>query len=123
MLPLNCVCPAATSPLQASCNQPTSQLFPLFLSEVGAAVMAFGFYKVGQTNRKRRAVKAAHYEARAALVPFLQARTATLCFVFCLLCCLVSTLRSCPPCRRVQHHARLWGRGEGGLAARMQGCW
>lgn len=41
---------------------------------MGAAIMAFGFYKVGQSNRERRAIKAANYEARAALVPFLQAR-------------------------------------------------
>ncbi|KAL4444624.1 hypothetical protein ABPG77_002441 [Micractinium sp. CCAP 211/92] len=43
------------------------------LFAVGAAIMAFGFYKVGQSNRERRAIKAANYEARAALVPFLQA--------------------------------------------------
>lgn len=36
--------------------------------------MAFGFYKVGQSNRERRAQKAANLAARAALVPFLQVR-------------------------------------------------
>ncbi|PSC75101.1 NADH dehydrogenase [ubiquinone] 1 alpha subcomplex subunit 13-B isoform B [Micractinium conductrix] len=43
------------------------------LFAAGAAVMAFGFYKVGQSNRERRAQKAANLAARAALVPFLQA--------------------------------------------------
>ncbi|PRW60799.1 NADH dehydrogenase [ubiquinone] 1 alpha subcomplex subunit 13-B [Chlorella sorokiniana] len=45
--------------------------FTLFA--VGAAVMAYGFYKVGQSNRQRRGEKAEHFGARAALVPFLQA--------------------------------------------------
>ena len=40
---------------------------------VGAAVMAYGFYKVGQSNRERRGIKAEHFSARGALVPFLQA--------------------------------------------------
>ena len=34
--------------------------------------MAYGFYKVGQSNRQRRGEKAEHFNARAALVPFLQ---------------------------------------------------
>jgi hypothetical protein len=34
--------------------------------------MAYGFYQVGQSNRERRAIKAAGYDMRAALVPFLQ---------------------------------------------------
>lgn len=34
--------------------------------------MAYGFYKVGQSNRQRRGEKAEHFDARAALVPFLQ---------------------------------------------------
>jgi len=34
--------------------------------------MAYGFYKVGQSNRQRRGEKAEHYNSRAALVPFLQ---------------------------------------------------
>jgi NADH dehydrogenase (ubiquinone) 1 alpha subcomplex subunit 13 len=43
------------------------------LFAAGAAVMAFGFYQVGQGNRERRAVKQEAAAARAALVPFLQA--------------------------------------------------
>lgn len=39
---------------------------------VGAAVMAYGFYKVGQGNRERRGIKAEHFAMRASLVPFLQ---------------------------------------------------
>lgn len=45
---------------------------PLVYHAVGAAVMAYGFYKVGQSNRQRRGEKAEHFNARAALVPFLQ---------------------------------------------------
>ncbi len=40
---------------------------------VGAVVMAYGFYKVGQGNRERRGIKAEHFAMRASLVPFLQA--------------------------------------------------
>jgi NADH dehydrogenase (ubiquinone) 1 alpha subcomplex subunit 13 len=40
---------------------------------VSAAIMAYGFYQVGQSNRGRRAVRAETMEARASLVPFLQA--------------------------------------------------
>jgi len=42
--------------------------------------MAYGFYQVGQSNRERRAIKKAHFEARAALVPFLQVRGCSLLF-------------------------------------------
>ncbi|KAI3429483.1 hypothetical protein D9Q98_005574 [Chlorella vulgaris] len=45
--------------------------FTLFA--VSAAIMAYGFYKVGQSNRERRGIKADNLAARAALVPFLQA--------------------------------------------------
>lgn len=45
--------------------------FTLFT--VGAAVMAFGFYKVGETNQHRRACKAEKLAARATLFPLLQA--------------------------------------------------
>jgi hypothetical protein len=48
--------------------------FTLFA--VSAAIMAYGFYQVGQSNRGRRAVRAETMEARASLVPFLQARSA-----------------------------------------------
>lgn len=79
------LCTAATSLCTAA---PARRTFPALLpdplaapwpsnvaqSAVGAAIMAYGFYKVGQSNRERRAIKAANYEARAALVPFLQAR-------------------------------------------------
>lgn len=43
------------------------------LFAVGAAVMAFGFYRVGQGNRERRALKAEKAARRAALYPALQA--------------------------------------------------
>eukprot|EP00887_Chlorella_sp_A99_P003076 scaffold9.g3076.t1 len=36
-------------------------------------VMAYGFYKVGETNKGRRVEKEEHFAARKALVPFLQA--------------------------------------------------
>ena len=51
---------------------PAPAALPLCLPAVGAAVMAYGFYQVGQSNRERRAIKAAGYDMRAALVPFLQ---------------------------------------------------
>lgn len=40
---------------------------------VGAVVMAYGFYKVGQGNHARREEKNEILQARKALVPFLQA--------------------------------------------------
>lgn len=40
---------------------------------VGAAVMAYGFYQVGQGNIKRRDEKREKLDSRRALVPFLQA--------------------------------------------------
>mmetsp|Transcript_39663 Transcript_39663/g.126749 ORF Transcript_39663/g.126749 Transcript_39663/m.126749 type:complete len:122 (-) Transcript_39663:868-1233(-) len=40
---------------------------------VGAAVMAYGFYKVGQTNIERRKVKQEKYQARLNIIPVLQA--------------------------------------------------
>uniref|UniRef100_A0A061QUA6 NADH dehydrogenase [ubiquinone] 1 alpha subcomplex subunit 13 n=1 Tax=Tetraselmis sp. GSL018 TaxID=582737 RepID=A0A061QUA6_9CHLO len=40
---------------------------------VGALVMSYGFYLVGQTNIQRRADKAEREHVRRALVPFLQA--------------------------------------------------
>ena len=43
------------------------------LFAVGAAVMAFGFYRVGQGNKARRALKAEKAARRAALYPALQA--------------------------------------------------
>jgi hypothetical protein len=46
----------------------------LFIHAVSAAIMAYGFYKVGQSNRERRGIKADNLAARAALVPFLQVR-------------------------------------------------
>lgn len=45
--------------------------FTLFA--VAGAIMAYGFYKVGQGNKKRRLVAAEDLAARKALVPFLQA--------------------------------------------------
>ena len=45
----------------------------LTLFAVGAAIMAYGFYKVGQGNKARRWVKHEQLERRLALVPFLQA--------------------------------------------------
>ncbi|EFN59668.1 hypothetical protein CHLNCDRAFT_59533 [Chlorella variabilis] len=52
---------------------PSSGPTGLTLFTVGAAVMAYGFYKVGQGNRERRGIKAEHFAMRASLVPFLQA--------------------------------------------------
>ncbi|KAL4529959.1 hypothetical protein Ndes2526A_g04699 [Nannochloris sp. 'desiccata'] len=43
------------------------------LFAVGASIMAYGFYKVGQGNHIRRAETAEKMEARKSLVPFLQA--------------------------------------------------
>jgi NADH dehydrogenase (ubiquinone) 1 alpha subcomplex subunit 13 len=40
---------------------------------VGAVVMAYGFYKVGQSNHARRDERQEIVSARKALVPFLQA--------------------------------------------------
>lgn len=40
---------------------------------ITAVVMAYGFYKVGQTNHERRALKYEKLSARQALVPVLQA--------------------------------------------------
>lgn len=45
----------------------------LTLFAVGSVVVAYGFYKVGQTNKGRRADKEEHFAARKALSPFLQA--------------------------------------------------
>ncbi|BDA50653.1 NADH dehydrogenase [ubiquinone] 1 alpha subcomplex subunit [Coccomyxa sp. Obi] len=45
--------------------------FTLFA--VGAAVMAFGFYRVGEFNKYRRALKAEKMAMRAAIYPVLQA--------------------------------------------------
>mmetsp|Transcript_14500 Transcript_14500/g.24576 ORF Transcript_14500/g.24576 Transcript_14500/m.24576 type:complete len:146 (-) Transcript_14500:323-760(-) len=44
-----------------------------FLFGASALVMGFGFYKVGQTNRENRALKAEQKAARETLVPLLQA--------------------------------------------------
>ena len=43
------------------------------LFAVTAALMGYGFYKVGQTNIERRALKEEKRAVRAALVPVLQA--------------------------------------------------
>jgi NADH dehydrogenase (ubiquinone) 1 alpha subcomplex subunit 13 len=43
------------------------------LFAVGAVVMAYGFYKVGQSNHARRNERQEIVSARKALVPFLQA--------------------------------------------------
>ena len=43
------------------------------LFAVSVAVMAFGFYRVGQGNQQRRALKAEKVARRAALYPALQA--------------------------------------------------
>jgi hypothetical protein len=59
-------------PASSSAFPPLPLCPPLCLPAVGAAVMAYGFYQVGQSNRERRAIKAAGYDMRAALVPFLQ---------------------------------------------------
>ena len=40
---------------------------------VGAVVMAYGFYKVGQSNHARRDERNEIIKARKALIPFLQA--------------------------------------------------
>lgn len=40
---------------------------------VGIALMAYGMYQVGQSNRERRGVMDERTELRAALIPFLQA--------------------------------------------------
>eukprot|EP00250_Pteridium_aquilinum_P000043 c10056_g1_i2 orf=285-716(-) len=40
---------------------------------VSAAVISYGFYQVGQGNMKRRALKQEKYEARKAILPFIQA--------------------------------------------------
>ncbi|KAK9811943.1 hypothetical protein WJX73_001463 [Symbiochloris irregularis] len=45
--------------------------FTLFT--VSAAIMAFGFYKVGETNKHRRQIKAEKIVARQNLWPLLQA--------------------------------------------------
>eukprot|EP00884_Botryococcus_braunii_P005461 jgi/Botrbrau1/14916/Bobra.0018s0020.1 len=45
--------------------------FTLFA--VGAAIMAFGFYRVGEGNRRRRVEKQEKIAMRAALFPVLQA--------------------------------------------------
>ena len=45
----------------------------LTLFGIGVAVIAYGFYKVGEGNLKRRAIKEEKLEARKALVPYLQA--------------------------------------------------
>jgi len=42
------------------------------LFAVGAVVMAYGFYKVGQSNHARREEREEIVRARKALVPFLQ---------------------------------------------------
>jgi NADH dehydrogenase (ubiquinone) 1 alpha subcomplex subunit 13 len=43
------------------------------LFAVGAAVMAFGFYRVGQGNRHRREIRLEKVARREALYPILQA--------------------------------------------------
>mmetsp|Transcript_1642 Transcript_1642/g.3315 ORF Transcript_1642/g.3315 Transcript_1642/m.3315 type:complete len:97 (-) Transcript_1642:699-989(-) len=44
-----------------------------FVFGVGALVIGFGFYKVGQTNLETRALKAEVKAARQTLLPLLQA--------------------------------------------------
>jgi NADH dehydrogenase (ubiquinone) 1 alpha subcomplex subunit 13 len=41
------------------------------LFAVGTAIMAYGFYKVAQSNKERRALKEEVLQARVALSPFL----------------------------------------------------
>ena len=55
------------------CAPPPTLPQGLTLFAVGAAIMAYGFYKVGQGNKARRWVKHEQLERRLALVPFLQA--------------------------------------------------
>ena len=43
------------------------------LFTVAGLIMGWGLYKVGQSNKERRVVKAEGLERRVALVPFLQA--------------------------------------------------
>lgn len=45
----------------------------LTLFAVGSVVMAYGFYRVGQGNHARREEKQEIFQARKALIPFLQA--------------------------------------------------
>mmetsp|Transcript_13099 Transcript_13099/g.37165 ORF Transcript_13099/g.37165 Transcript_13099/m.37165 type:complete len:146 (-) Transcript_13099:117-554(-) len=52
---------------------PTSGPTGAALFAVGAVLMGYGFYKVGQANHHRRAVKAEKLATRRALVPLLQA--------------------------------------------------
>ena len=51
---------------------PSSGPTGVTLFAVGAVVMAYGFYKVGQSNHARRDEREEIVRARKALVPFLQ---------------------------------------------------
>lgn len=52
---------------------PSSGPTGVTLFAVGAVVMAYGFYKVGQGNHARKEEKKEMLRARKALIPFLQA--------------------------------------------------